>query len=129
MSYSGASRLRSIGIPAILEPPGILRRDGKRPDGTTLIPWCGGRSMLWDFTCPDTLAPLNLPRTTFSVGAAASSAECRKIIKYSDLAHSHIFIPVAIETMGVWGLGATNLVSALGRRLAADFGDPRSVFF
>jgi len=49
--------------------------------------------------------------------------------KYSDLSHSHIFIPVAIETMGVWGLGATDLVSALGRRLAADSGDPRSAFF
>jgi len=34
-----------------------------------------------------------------------------------------------IETMGVWGLGATDLVSALGRRLAADSGDPRSAFF
>jgi len=82
--------------------------------------------MLWDFTGPDMLAPSHLPRTMFTAGAAASSAESRKIIKYSDLSHSHIFIPVAIETMGVWGLGATDLVSALGRRLAADSGDPRS---
>jgi len=33
-----ARTIRSIGIPAILEPPGLLRGDGKRPDGTTLIP-------------------------------------------------------------------------------------------
>jgi len=36
---------------------------------------------------------------------------------------------VAIDTMGVWGLGATDLVSALSRRLAADSGDPRSALF
>jgi len=65
----------------------------------------------------------------FTAGAAASSAESRKIIKYSDLSHSHIFIPVAIETMGVWGLGATDLVSALGCRLAAVSGDIRSAMF
>jgi len=65
----------------------------------------------------------------FTVGAAASSTENRKITKYADLEHSHIFIPVGIKTMGVWGLGATKLVSALGRRLAIDSGDPRSNFF
>jgi len=36
---------------------------------------------------------------------------------------------VAIETMGVWKLGTTDLVSALGRRLAADSGDPIFAFF
>jgi len=34
---------------------------------------------------------------------AASSAENCKITKYADLDHSHVFIPVAVETMGVWG--------------------------
>jgi len=37
-----ARTLRSIGIPAILEPPGLLRGGGKKPDGSTLIPWFGG---------------------------------------------------------------------------------------
>jgi len=50
------------------------------------------------------------------------------LLKYSDLSHSHIFIPVAIETMGVWGLGAADLVSALGRRLPVDSGD-RLLYF
>jgi len=36
---------------------------------------------------------------------------------------------VAIETMDVWGLGAADLVSTLGRRLAVDSGEPRSAFF
>jgi len=32
----------------------------KRPDGMTLVPSSGGRSMVLDFTCPDTLAPFPL---------------------------------------------------------------------
>lgn len=31
--------LSSINVPSTLEPPGIFRNDGKRPDGLTLIPW------------------------------------------------------------------------------------------
>jgi len=98
-----ARTLHSVGVPAILEPPGMLRGDGKRPDGTTLIPWSGGRSMLWDFTCPDTLATSHLSKTSVLVGAAASEAEVRKSTKYSNFIHSHIFIPVAID---LWGVGA-----------------------
>ena len=49
--------LTSVRIPCHLEPPGILRSDGQRPDGATLIPWSQGRALVWDVTCPDTLAP------------------------------------------------------------------------
>jgi len=71
--------------------------------------------MIWDFTCPDTLGPSHLPRTMFTVGAAASSAEARKFSKYIDLQHSHIFIPVAIEILGVWGQGKPNLFRSLAK--------------
>ncbi|KPI99111.1 hypothetical protein RR46_02328 [Papilio xuthus] len=37
--------LASSGVPAVLEPNGIVRDDGKRPDGMTLIPWKNGRSL------------------------------------------------------------------------------------
>jgi len=36
----------SAGFPNILQPPGISRDDGKRPDGMTLIPWSHGKSLL-----------------------------------------------------------------------------------
>jgi len=32
---------------------GLLRRDGKRPDGATLIPSTKGKSMAWDVIVPD----------------------------------------------------------------------------
>jgi len=39
----------------------------------------------------------------------ASQAEARKVIKYANFGHTHLFTPVAIETLGVWGPGATEL--------------------
>src|SRR6218665_284598 len=32
----------------------MLRSDGRRPDGTTLIPWRAGRNLVWDATVIDT---------------------------------------------------------------------------
>ena len=104
MLFRSARVFRSVGILAIPEPPSLFRSDGNRPDGMTLLPWSRGLSLMWDFTCPDTLAPSHLPHTSHSAGAAASSAEFRKISKYRDLALSYAFAPVAVETMGVWVL-------------------------
>jgi len=70
-----ARSLRSAGVPAIPEPPGLFCSDGKRPDGATLIPWSYGRFLVWDFTCPDTPAPSHLVNTSRVAGAAASMAE------------------------------------------------------
>jgi len=41
-----ALALRRADIPANLEPNGLLRNDGKRPDGATLVPWARGRCLL-----------------------------------------------------------------------------------
>ena len=43
-------------IPAVKEPKGLSRDDGKRPDGLTLVPWQSGRSATWDVTVVHTLA-------------------------------------------------------------------------
>ena len=43
------------GIPSMKEPDGLVRDDGKRPDGLTLLPWNSGRSATWDVTVVDTL--------------------------------------------------------------------------
>jgi len=97
---------------------------GKRPDGATLIPWFCGRSLVWDFTCPDTLAPSHLVNTSRLAGAAASVT--RKVAKYSALSPSHHFMPVAIETMGVWWSGAMEFLKDLGGQLAVYLGKPQA---
>jgi hypothetical protein len=35
----------SVNIPCTIEPRGLLREDGKRPDRVTLIPWKPGRTL------------------------------------------------------------------------------------
>src|SRR5688572_29030227 len=92
--------LIKAGFPAIKEPQGMLRSDGKRPDGATLIPWRAGRSLVWDATVVDTLAPSYLQATAVTAGAAAEIADRRKNQKYETLLEHHDFIPLALETLG-----------------------------
>jgi len=117
--------LRRTDIPAHLEPNGLLRNDCKKPDGATLVPWARGRCLLWDFTCPDTLALSPVYKSSL----AASEAETRKSTKYSDLSAAHTFVPIAVETFGAWGPEASAFVFELGRRIRATSGDPRSTLF
>jgi len=49
--------IRRADVPAVKEPSGLSRTDGKRPDGLTLVPWQSGRCLTWDVTVADTLAP------------------------------------------------------------------------
>ena len=66
------------GVPAVKEPMGLSRTDGKQPDGMSLIPWKVGRCVMWDMTVADTMAVSYLPLTSVSVGAAAEGAALRK---------------------------------------------------
>jgi len=123
--------IRSVEVHAELEPLRLFRDDGKRPDGATLDPWSGGRYLVWDFTCPDTLAPSHLRQSCQSAGSAATLAESLKLTKYSEIASSgeYIFAPLAVETLGVWGGSATALCEEIGRRAAQLSGDSRSTTF
>ena len=35
----------SLDLPSVLEPRGLYRTDGKRPDGVTIIPWEMGKQL------------------------------------------------------------------------------------
>ena len=124
-----ARGFRSADTPADLEPTGLLRGDGKRPDGATRIPWSHGKCLVWDFTCPDTLAPSHILHSSTAAGSAAGKAESGKSVKYGALAPTFDFAPVAIETLGAWGPGALALAKDLCSRIASTSGDPRSTFF
>ena len=121
--------MSTAGVPATLEPQGLIRDDGKRPDGLTLVPWSRGRCLTWDSTCSDTLAASHLPATSKTPGAAAHTAELTKHRKYSQLPDSYIFCPFAVETLGPFGQEAIALVDELGRRLQLSTGEPRSRSF
>ncbi|XP_061717664.1 uncharacterized protein LOC133525431 [Cydia pomonella] len=116
----------SAKVPALLEPNGLVRDDGKRPDGMTLVPWSMGRPLVWDATCVDTLAPSHIPGTKVDAGAAASSAESLKRRKYVNLGSSYIFAAFGVETLGPWGPSARRLYKELAKRLIEASGDQRA---
>ncbi|XP_021962574.1 uncharacterized protein LOC110858198 [Folsomia candida] len=121
--------LRSAGAPTIKEPAGCSRPDGKRPDGLTLVPWARGRPLVWDFTCVDTFAPSYLPQTCVHPGAAAEKAEDRKMKRYEDLLDRFLFVPVAVETTGVWGKEGLSLIKEIGTRITALTDEKRATNF
>ena len=117
--------LVSAGIPAILEPVGLDRGDGKRPDGLTLFPYSGGMCLIWDATCTDTFADSAVIQAALEPGAAASAAEARKVRRYASLSSRYKFVPIAVETSGVLGPATSGFVKDLGRLLTAHTGDRR----
>ena len=121
----------STGTLATREPHSLCTRDGKRPDGVTQVPWRKGRCIAWDATrfCPDTLAQSHVQACSSLAGSAAAVAEQKKSQKYADIISGVDFAPFAIETSGVWGSSALNLVAELGRRLAEVTHEPRSTMF
>jgi len=72
-----------------MEPIGLLRLDGKRPDGLTQIPWQTGKCMTWHVTVTDTLAESYIQATSSTAGTAAEGAADRKELKCQSLAHTH----------------------------------------
>lgn len=121
--------LHAAEIPAILEPSGTSRDDGKRPDGMTLIPWKYGKPAVWDFTCLDTMCSSHIHNTCKTVGSAALSGESNKNKKYQNLQNNYLFYPLAIETFGVWGTYALKFIKSIGKRMSAVNKDARSTAF
>jgi hypothetical protein len=118
--------LRSAEIPSIKEPTGCSRTDGKKPDGLTLIPWKHGKALIWDFTSSCTFAPSYVRGCASSPGHAALLAEARKHGVYQDLESRFLFVPVAVETSGVWGREGLELMKTIGQRISAVTGERRA---
>lgn len=122
--------LLSAEIPSQLEPTGLVRSDSKRVDGMTLIPWSKGRTLIWDATCTDTLAPSNLQFSSRQAGRAADDKAKRKTKKYESLMNQNYhFIPFAVETMGPSGQEAIGFFNDLCKLIARKTYEQRSKSF
>jgi len=115
--------LRRAQVQASEEPLGLLKLDGKRTDGVTLIPWSRGRCLTWDVTVPDTFAASHLPATSLTAGAAAEKAASLNTNKYEDLQTTHLFVPIAIETSSCFNQTGLEFITELGNRLKHVTGD------
>ena len=118
--------MASAGIPSTLEPSGLSRSDGKRPDGLTSIPWAHSR---WDVTVPDSLAPSYRPVVVTKTGAVAARTESKKESKYHHLARSYLLSPVAIESLRAIGPKSWNFMRDLGQRIRNYSGEKRSLSY
>ena len=121
--------LDSAKIPSHLEPVGLFRLDGRRPDGATMVPWKCGKVMVWDVTCADSLANSHRELASRETGAVAACAEQRKRAKYTHLEATHFFIPIAFETFGAIGEEGRSFFKDLGRRIAVTTKEPQSLQF
>ena len=126
-SYGEPSREPEYtGQAATKEPVGLIRADGKRPDGITLVPWREGRSITWDVTIADTVADSYLAATSTAAGAAAEAAAVRKTFKYAALMQLNLFASLAIETFGpICTQGQSFIRDIIGKRISAATSDPR----
>ena len=93
----------SAGVPARLEPPGLLRRDSRRSDGVLIVPWRSGKFLVRHATCINT-SPSYQGLAVQTADSVAAKAESLKKETYSDLSHTHEFAPIAVESSGVFGL-------------------------
>ena len=116
-------------VPSVKEPIGLVPASDLRPDGASMLPWAQGRCLAWDVTAPDTLAQSHVQATATNAGAAASKAETSKMTKYAALSATHLFIPLAFETLGSWGEQAKSFTAELGKRITAITGDVRETDF
>ena len=117
--------LQKVGLPTAFESPRLDRGDGSRLDGIKVLPFSGGRNLVWDCTCVDNFAGVHLNTSAMETGTAANYAEERKRRKYTALAEAHQFDPIAVEKMGVHGGSTGVILRAKGRRLVEATTVPR----
>ena len=115
--------LGSLDLPSMLEPRGLYRTDGNRPDGVTMIPWEMGKQQVWGVTVVDALAPSRLNQgSVCNPGTTATEAEARKIEKYCELIdNGYIFQPMALEVQGSLGESSEIFIMRLCKMSALSF--------
>ena len=91
--------LTSANIPSVLEPQGLSRSDGKRPDETTITLWAQGCPLILDATCWNTMAASNIHIAMSDPGPVADMAMRRKRETFRKTSHNHHFVPATVETM------------------------------
>jgi hypothetical protein len=116
-------------VPCRMEPSSLMQDDGKRPDGMSLSPWSNSRSLVCDFTCPDTLAHSHLNSAVCGADVVAREAEIRKRLKYFSLPVIYCFVPIAIESLGAMVEDAADFIHRLGRRITVLSGERKATDF
>ena len=126
ISSGGPSRKRSIRLsrnPLVCYGRTEKDRMGQR--------WSHGREgSRWLGTWPSrNVASSYIGETSTRATAATDRASENKTTKYTDLAKTHHFVPITIETGGAWNELALEFITELGRRISGVTQEPRETQF
>ena len=75
------------------------------------------------------MAPSYAAISSVSARLVAEQSTARKLAKYSELAISHIFVPIAMESFDPICAEALTFLSKLGRHICRVTGDMRETTF
>ena len=117
------------GLHSILQPVGLDRIDGRRPDGVTSFTFKGGKALVWNATCTDSFTARNLFSTILNPGSASVVAVDLKRRKYSQHVADFEFVPVAVETSGIIGSAECSILIDIGCRISRATNDPRQTSY
>ena len=98
---------------------------GNSSEGTKLTPWRCGQCLVWDVTVVDTFASYHSSLIEDGPGAVASSIETVKTLEQLGLLSTHCYVPLVIETTGVFGTETAKFFKELARRTRLISGDSR----
>jgi len=104
-----------------MQPNGLSRSDGKRPDGLSLVPWEEGKPLTWNLTIVYPLADSYVATAARVAGSAAEGAAACKSAKYTDIETNYMYQPIAVESLVHTRLGVhscPNLVASFPLSLA-----------
>ena len=71
-------------------------------------------------TVADTLAATHVSATSVKAGEAAARLAANKRDKYEEITHTHLFCPIAVETMGPVEDEGRDLLSAIGHLITKN---------
>ena len=95
----------------------------------TLTPWSHGKSLLWDVTIRDTLAPSYIHESSKHSGSVADNAERAKNNHYLKLKENYLFTPIAFETIGSMGPDTKEFIKKLGNMMKRSTGEAKSKYY
>ena len=124
-----ARALLRADIPCVNEPPGLSRKDGKRPGGLSLISWRRGKRVVWDMTVGNTMASSYIGLSSQRAGNIFEATSTRKETKYEDISQSHIFVLLTFESICPVCLQGASFLQELKRRIILVTGDIRETSF
>ena len=88
-----------------------------------------GQPLAWDVTVPDTFADSHIDSTSTEAGSAAKQAAMFKDFKCADIASTHLFFPVSIETAGTYDAPAREQIDEIGRRITDVTEDSKETIY